>query len=381
MSKIKRDPKVKGLHIKTSRAGVESWYLFYRTKGGVQRRPKLGLVANLSLTQAREMSREWLYQVSLGEDPSIKRRQEVSEPTCQEYFDKLLNDKTDGWKACTQAHQKNIKNLWKANLKKYFGAKLLINVTKSSVKDWHAKLEDTPFSANRSLEILKKLFRVAYENEIILRNPTIGVKSYPEHRRERYASVEELGQIGKVITQYLETEYWFRDACFIYALVTTAIRLEALLRLKWCEIEEVIVDGQVWGDARYFGKSSKKTGRKEQTVFPPAIMALLSKLPRMSNGLVFSRKSPPKTFWDLVRDEVGCKDLRMRDLRRTCATHALSNGVTMENISKQLNHASTNITSTTYAAALLPEKQMAVAAKMAGIIDSKFKPQEVDIFS
>jgi len=60
-----KDDRVPGLSVRAHKSG-KSFMLYYRTRGGVTRRPKLGDCAIMSLSDARDLAKNWLGQVSAG---------------------------------------------------------------------------------------------------------------------------------------------------------------------------------------------------------------------------------------------------------------------------------------------------------------------------
>ena len=64
------DTKVTGLHLRVSPRGSKTFYLYFRTKSGKQKRPKLGDYGILTVEQARGIARAMLGELSKGNDPT-----------------------------------------------------------------------------------------------------------------------------------------------------------------------------------------------------------------------------------------------------------------------------------------------------------------------
>ena len=60
---VLRDATIKGLHLRVFPES-RSFYLYYRTKTGTERKPKLGEWGALTLTQARKLAQELLFEVA-----------------------------------------------------------------------------------------------------------------------------------------------------------------------------------------------------------------------------------------------------------------------------------------------------------------------------
>ena len=85
------DKKITGLYMRVfeNRRG---YYLYYRTKTGGQRRPKVGIPDIMTLGQAREIAKSLLLQVASGEDPMAKRKQARAAPTMAALCTKYLEE-------------------------------------------------------------------------------------------------------------------------------------------------------------------------------------------------------------------------------------------------------------------------------------------------
>src|SRR5690606_14424100 len=85
------DKVVPGLHVRASRSR-KAFFLFFRTKAGVPRRPKLGDCSVLSIGDARELARSMLGEVAGGKDPVAERAKSRAEPTVNEFFERCYRD-------------------------------------------------------------------------------------------------------------------------------------------------------------------------------------------------------------------------------------------------------------------------------------------------
>src|SRR5690606_7807784 len=108
-----------------SSKGVESYYLFYRTRCGASRRPKLGEVSFMKLVEARRLAKEWLLMVAQGRDPSLERKNLKKELTVEDLF--LLVDEKH-WAFTTPDHRRHTKNLCKKHILPRFGSRKLSQV-------------------------------------------------------------------------------------------------------------------------------------------------------------------------------------------------------------------------------------------------------------
>ena len=68
------DTELKGFGSKVTPRGRKSYFLYYRTPGGRERRPKIGDHGPLTADGARAIAQKWLRQVADGVDPSAVRQ-------------------------------------------------------------------------------------------------------------------------------------------------------------------------------------------------------------------------------------------------------------------------------------------------------------------
>ena len=81
------DSELAGFCCKVTPTGRRTYFLYYRTKDGTQRRPAIGQHSVIKPEAARAIAKAWLGDVALGLDPSLTRAQDKTAPT----FDTLCN--------------------------------------------------------------------------------------------------------------------------------------------------------------------------------------------------------------------------------------------------------------------------------------------------
>ncbi len=212
----------------------------------------------------------------------------------------------------------------------------------AKIRAWHASMESTPVTANRSLAVLSRLYRFAEEKEWIPQgqNPCKLVKYFKERKRRRYATADEIQKIGAILER--EAKRNPESVAFLYVLIFTGARPSSIERATWENLTILDVDGSQYGQLDFSGKSTHSTGEEETLIIPPKAMEMISKLSRFHKK-IFSIKMP-KGLWARIRKEAGCEDLWARDWRRTFATIGLSNGSGVGVIGELLNHKSTQTT-------------------------------------
>lgn len=323
------DKEVTGLHT-ISTLKKSSYYLYYRTKEGRQRRNKIGDVGIISLSEVRGLARKILAQVTLGQDPFGEEKLLRNQRTVGEAFKEAMlfhwgkpRYEKSGWK-------KEVEYLWEKHLSKPFKNQGLTKVSAPQIHNWHEKLSETPYAANRAKAVLSTIFKYAEKKGYMPpgTNPCQSVPNFTETQRKRFASLEEIQKIGAALQKYRE-EYP-REVAFIYLLIFTGSRPSAIERALWTNLKRVDLNGEEYGILQIEGKSGA-----EEVVLPPQAMRILETLPKEGT---LTGINLPRKFWEKVRAEVGCEDLWARDWRRTFGTFGLSNGVPIGMLSELLNH-------------------------------------------
>lgn len=180
-----------GLHVKVTATGA-GYFLYYRTKAGKERRPRLGDVRALSIPQAREVAREMLFKVSKGEDPGAELAAIKARPTITDLRDRYMAEHANVKKKPRPARQD------RGKFDKIIIPRLGANTAVADVvrADWaaiHHALRATPYHANRTIALGHKAFELAeawgwrpeYSNPV-------RVERYKEHRRKRVPSKDEV---------------------------------------------------------------------------------------------------------------------------------------------------------------------------------------------
>lgn len=320
---VLRDKDIRGLHLRCFDQS-KGFYLYYRTKAGVQRKPKLGDFGTLTLAQARKVARELLGEVAAGRDPSQARTDARNEPTVADLWDEL-------WKrhASKKKSAEQMKRIWELYLEPKLGKLKLSAVKYKDMADLMDGMSDTPYAANRALAVASKMFNFAvHPLEWLDKNPVKGVARNEEVKRRRYMKGEEAAHIAELLDAAAKDSP--ASVAFIYLLILTGARKGEIANAKWS-----------WLQGSLMNLPDSKTGAK--TVYlPPQALDVLDRLPR-TEGTITGIQSPKK-LWERIRRDAGCPDLRLHDLRHSFASAALSAGLSLSQIGELLGHKSAQTT-------------------------------------
>lgn len=352
---VLNDRQVRGLHLRVKPTG-KSFFLFYRTKAGQQRRPKLGDYGHITLDQARKLAREMLLEVAHGGDPSAQRAAVKAEPTMADLWAEYW--KRHGSKKKTAASDER---RWRKHIEPSLGRSRLSTIGYSHIADLHDRISATaPIEANRVQAQMSTMFNFAIRPlEWMEKNPTHGVKRNKENKRSRYMEGEEAARIAELLHQNADANP--QSVAFIYLLILTGARCGEIAAAQWSQL-----DGNKLVLTEH---KTDKTGEKRVIHLPLMALDVISRLPR-TDGTICGIRSPKK-LWERLRSEAGCPDLRMHDLRHSFASAAISAGLTLAQIGELLGHRSTQTTKRY--AHLMDEAAQAAATATADVIALRMK--------
>lgn len=363
---VLHDDRMRGLQLRCfPRRKV--FYLYFRTRSGRERRPKVGVFGEITLAQARKIADDWLAVVRSGGDPVLEWNQARGEMTVAELFDATWKDHWDkprfhksGWAAKVRSYYDN-------NIGPRFAKNRLSEVRAVAVRNWHREYADRPYIGNRSLEVFSRMFNHAIEQEWLPQgaNPCTLVEAYPERKRKRFATEAEIARVAQALKA--REDRWQVGVAFLRVLFLTGMRPRALERATHSQLRRVDVDGQQVGLLLGEGKATAIDGQEDLVVFPPQALAVIDTLPRTRDDRLVPCRMPKK-LWASVREEAGCPDLWARDSRRTFATVGMSNDINMDSIAGVLNHRS--VATTSIYAKLMQTRQIAIAGSIADHVET-----------
>lgn len=290
--------------------------------------------------------------------------------TVGEVFEKCFKEYWSKDRYVKSGHSQEVRRIYEKHIRPHFETKPLSEITAKQVRTWHAQREPTPTAANRALEVLSRSFSFAVEKEWHPQNanPCKLVRAFTEKKRKRFATDSELRHLAEIINRES-----FKNpvaAAFVLTLMFTGSRPRALERARWDQLRISTNGKDVYGILTFDGKSSAKTGEEEQVIFPPQVMTAISHLPKNS-PFIFGIKTP-RRFWERIRREANCKDLWIRDWRRTFASIGVSNGVGLDMLGAVLNQHSTETTKI-YARAM-ENPRIRTVSNIANLIDKIARP-------
>lgn len=360
---ILRDQVVKGLQLRAT-ATKKAFYLYFRTRAGAERRPKLGDWPTLSLDAARGIARQWLERVAAGDDPVKGWEEEAAAPTIADLCDRYLDWAAEHKKAHSVRDDRyNIDRF----VRPKWGKRKAAEITVADVEKLHASMKATPYQANRVCALVSKMFNLAERWSIrpLNSNPASSkhIKRYPESKRRRYLRPEEARVVFGKLVAY--GERYPHQAAFLWLLIYTGARPIEIANAR---------PEQRQGDRFELAEhKTERYGAPRMIFLPPQAVAVLDRLPKTDNGTITGIKSP-RHLWRKIISESGLSDanLRMYDLRHSFASAGLAVGKTLEDIGQLLGHASA--ATTKRYAHLMDHIAVDRAREIADALDDMAKP-------
>jgi integrase len=354
-----RDVAIRGFALRVNWGGTKSFILEARIKGRM-RRITIGRYPDISVPSARSKALEWKKIISDGGDPAIERDREKHELTFQQLVERYLVDYAKDHKASWQRDAARIEAhfaVWKT--------RRLSAISSEEVAKLHHDIgqQHGKIAANRAMSLLRTIFNVAHDWKVFSgENPADGLKFFPEQKRERFLSPDELRRVNQALADE-PNEYW--RSYFPLALMLGQRRSE-LLAARWDCID---FEQGTW---RILTTKSKRSFVLPLVEPARAILASLSS--RASSEWVFPGSGKtghlvePASAWARIRQRARVPDVTIHDLRRTLGSWLAGSGYGLPMIGRALNHSRSSSTEIYARLALDPVREMLEqnAAKMFG---------------
>lgn len=338
------DSELAGFGCKVTPKGRRSYFLYYRTKDGQQRRPSIGVHGPLKPEAAREIAKRWLHEVAQGRDPSLSRAEDRAAPTVRDLCTRYLAEHAETRKK--ESSVRNDRRLIDVHILPALGARKIAAVARCEVAALHHSLRKTPYEANRMLAMTSKMFSLA--ERWGLRpdgsNPAKNIDRYREEKRERYLSSVEVARLWQVLNSPEAAAKASPSAiAAIKLLMLTGRRLNEVLGLRWSWIDL---------DAKVMRLPDTKNGALLVSLGDAAV-AVLSNLKAEARDDIFviagQRKGAAlvnlQKPWRAVRALAELDDVRIHDLRHTYASIGAGLGMSLPLLGRLLGHTQAATTS------------------------------------
>jgi len=194
-------------------------------------------------------------------------------------------------------------------------------------------MQATPNMANRMLAVLRLLFGYAVEQQLCEWNPTIGIKPFPEAKRDRLLSSAEIDKVLAVAPPRLKA--------LVNLLRLTGQRIGDVLALRRSAITD---EGMVF--------VQEKTGAKLTIRWTPDLRAAVDDALTLHSGVkaltLFCTRNGGQPAYKTVYDQwsaavkaAGLENANLHDLRAVAVTDAFRQGLDPQALAGHTNRAMT----------------------------------------
>lgn len=336
------DTEVAGLRIQVNRLGRKRFLLRY-TFAGAKRSMKLGDYPLIDATQARQKALECRSQLARGIDPQVELRAEQQAAlTLRAFVEQYYLPHAYATKRSAKADESRLR----LHILPEFGEQALNTISSYSLQEFHnrKKAQLCPASANRMLEIIKRVYSLAIIWEQLDKNPAKGIRLHQENnRRQRYLSHDELRRFLAA----LDSEHNRSAADAFRFLLATGTRREETLQARWEHVDL---------EQRRLFLPHTKSGKSRHVYLNDTALAILLQRPHIpGNPFVFAGKLPgqginnPSRAFKRVLERAQIKGFRLHDLRHSAASLAINSGASLYEVQHLLGHASGSTTTARYA--------------------------------
>lgn len=357
------DTEVAGFGLRVTTRGAKSFLFKYRAGHGrtaTIRKPTIGKLGDLTVDHARKIAADWKILVKAGKDPSSERMGNEAEPTLKALVTEFLNEHA----ASLRTEDEYRRRVQRALLPK-LGRKRISEITFAEVDKFRRSLADRPYEANRTIALLSKAFNYARRrkpyNQWIDRNPCDGIEKFPEHRRERYLTKEEISRVLEACDAYVAEAAGGPEEDRERRLRTVRRQVIALklLMLTGARTGEVLSATRDQFDlkAGVWSKPAASTKQKKphRTPLSPAAVELVEQTLEMlseQDRYLFPTHRPSTRphitnidkAWRKIRAMAELEDCRKHDLRHTFASLLASDGKSLPIIGALLGHTQAQTT-------------------------------------
>lgn len=333
------DAGTPGFGLRVSGSGRKTWVLMFRHRRRL-RRLTVGTYPALSLAGARDKAKAALRQVADGHDPAEQKMMECHADTfrdlAEQYIERYAKERKRSWKEDRRALDRD--------LLPRFGNRKASDIKRREVIDCleAIKARGAPVLANRTLEIIRRIYNWGIVQEIVEANPCTRIEPPgAKVSRDRVLNDDEIRAIWVTLDQRpLSIAARFR------LMFLTAQRPGEVRHLRWQDVDRAAGWWTVPGEIT-------KNRLTHRVPLSARALDVLDQLDRSGgdewafpspagNGPIRSNAKALKR----IREASGVQ-FWAHDIRRTVASRLTGDlGVSRLTVSKILNHVEAGVTAT-----------------------------------
>lgn len=333
------DAQIAGFGLRITPAGAKSFITQHRVNGQT-RRVTIGSHPDWTVQAAREAARELKREMDQGRDPNADRDMARTAPSMTELWRRY-----EAEALCRKAPRSQVDELimWNKIIEPRLGRRKVQDVRREDVDDlhrWVTAERRTPVRANRTVEVLRRMFNLAIRWSWRPDNPAIGIQRNPEEKRHRYLTPDEIGRLMAALDGHPEQA----SANALRLLLLTGARRGEVLAATWAMFD---LDAGVWTKPAAFTKQRRL---HRVPLSSPALSVLRTLRAQADGDYVFPGAAggpllDVKRTWAAVCKSAGITDCRIHDLRHAFASILASSGASLPVIGRMLGHTQASTTS------------------------------------
>jgi integrase len=326
------DSVLKGFGLRVETSGTKTFLVRYRTAGR-KRFVAVGRFGQLTPEQARSLAQDALASVRRGHDPADERRKERVALSVAQLAARFFAEHVDAKrKGSTAVHYRSLIDCY---LLPKHGTRKAHDFTRVDLARLHLSIQDRPYQANRLLAVVASMYSFGERHGLVPEgyNPAARIERFPEARRERFLTTEELGRLGEAFRHFEGDGRFEEGVAALRLLLFTGARLSEILHLRWEHVDF---------ERGLLLLPDSKTGRKAITLNVPAL-AVLQSIERIGAFVIpGARPDTPradlKKPWAAVIEAASLPGLRIHDLRHSFASVGAGSGLGLPIVGKLLGH-------------------------------------------
>src|SRR5262245_52168687 len=333
------DPKGKqgwtaGFGVRCSAGGGKAFVLRYRSRRTrTEHVFTIGTWPSWSVEAARAEARDLKRGIEKGEDPQGAKQAARDAATMSDLCARFIAEYLP---ARREATRRDYTNIIERHVKPELGRKAVAAIEHADIERLHAKIsKQAPYSANRVVAVLSRMFSLAVRWRMRADNPCKGIERNPESKRKRYLTRDELRRLTQALAEHEDQQV----ADILRLCLLTGCRRGEAQQAKWTDFD---LAGGRWTKP---GSTTKTKTEHEVPLSAPAVQLLRSLHARRGDSaLVFPSRvtGQPrrelKKNWAAICKAAKIANLRMHDLRHSFASALVSSGHSLAVIGDLLGH-------------------------------------------
>jgi integrase len=381
---IFRDLTILGLVLFVEPSGKKTWYVDYKRPNGKRTYHKIGSADILTVTQARDLGKEFLASVTMGYDPLEEKETKEEGEIKKEILTlkQLLFDFYATWVVDNRKSGQETVNMISRMFSDFMDWPIE-EITLLKIEQWRVerrKEKNTKGATlNRYTTALKALFNWAVKREILENNPIARIEALPEHdskqnirfftveERERFmfaldAREERIRQERDSYNLYLQERHlpllpdlkdvpfadYFKPMILMY--LNTGARQNAIFSLIW---QDVDLEGRrltLRGSVAKSKKAKDQIMPMNNTVYNTLSLWKQQCTNTAPDAFVFPSPITNKKFdncdtaWGNLLKEANIQNFRWHDMRHDFASQLVMKGFDLNTVRELLGHKDLKMT-------------------------------------